>query len=607
MLKREKEVFGFLLDTEEAVMKELEEQYRKALEDINTCIMVMQADELTQSKVYRIEYQKTLKKQVEAILEKLHSDEFTTMQQYLSGTYTDAYVGTVYALHGQGVPVLMPIDQKAAVKAVLTDSKINTDLYTHLGVDITKLKKAIRNEITRGIASGMLYQDIARNVSFTTGTPLNRAKNIVQTEGHRIQQASAHDARHHAISRGADLVKQWDATLDGATRDTHRKLDGQIREVDEPFEMDGKEAQYPGDFGDPAEDCRCRCVALSRARSALDEAELETMKERAKFFGLDKTKEFEDFEKKYLKAAEEIKQAENQRSPATNKFGQVIVFDKKLESEKWSQSVSIIKQLADEYDTRLTTVGVGSVKAAGSVGMGGDMLLSSSKPDVAIHEFAHTIAMESLTKYNVEDHAEFWKEIKAVKRAYIKDVGRDSTRWISSYEYTSREIDEFLAEAFTQAKMHEMGLDVPDKYGKDLTYSKKVLDIVNKHFGKERARGKTTQPLEKPGKSGIIKVANSTLSNGLPMDGKPDSIVDKTDDEGRTLQRRLYNSQGMAQVDFDTSDHNRPDVHTTGAHKHIFDYSSKKPRRGKPEKLSEEELEQNSDIIKRGDNYHDEE
>lgn len=305
--KREKEVFGYLLDSEEAVMKELEEQYNKALEDINTCIMVMQADELTQSKVYRIEYQKTLKKQVEAILEKLHSDEFTSMQQYLSGTYTDAYVGTMYALHGQGVPVLMPIDQKAAVKAVLTDSKINTDLYTHLGVDITKLKKAIRNEITRGIASGMMYQDIARNVSFTTGTPLNRAKNIVQTEGHRIQQASAHDARHHAISRGADLVKQWDATLDGSTRDTHRKLDGQIREVDEPFEMDGKEAQYPGDFGDPAEDCRCRCVALSRARSALDETEMETMKERAKFFGLDKTKEFEDFKKKYLKAAETLK------------------------------------------------------------------------------------------------------------------------------------------------------------------------------------------------------------------------------------------------------------------------------------------------------------
>lgn len=286
-------------------MRTLECQYRKALDDINTCIRVMQADELTQSRMYRIQYQQALKKQVEAILEKLHSDEYTSMQQYLSGTYTDAYVGTVYALHGQSVPVIMPIDQKAALKAVMTDSKLSTDLYNHLGVDIRGLKKTIRNEITRGIASGMLFQDIARNVAFTTGAPLNRAKNIVQTEGHRIQQASADDARHHAKAKGADVVKQWDSTLDGATRDTHRRLDGQIREVDEPFEMDGKEAQYPGDFGDPAEDCRCRCVALSRARSALDAAELETMKERAKFFGLDKTKEFEEFKAKYLKAAEQ--------------------------------------------------------------------------------------------------------------------------------------------------------------------------------------------------------------------------------------------------------------------------------------------------------------
>ena len=33
--------------------------------------------------------------------------------------------------------------------------------------------------------------------------------------------------------------------------------------------------------------------------------ELETLKERAEYFGLDKTEDFEDFKKKYLKAADE--------------------------------------------------------------------------------------------------------------------------------------------------------------------------------------------------------------------------------------------------------------------------------------------------------------
>jgi hypothetical protein len=66
---------------------------------------------------------------------------------------------------------------------------------------------------------------------------------------------------------------------------------------------------YPGGFGDPAEDCNCRCVSLTRAKWALDKDELQTLKDRAKFFELDKTEDFNDFKKKYLKAAEEVPQA----------------------------------------------------------------------------------------------------------------------------------------------------------------------------------------------------------------------------------------------------------------------------------------------------------
>lgn len=51
-------------------------------------------------------------------------------------------------------------------------------------------------------------------------------------------------------------------------RDTHRKLDGQIRELDEDFEVDGMRASAPGHFGDPAEDCNCRCAVLQREKWA---------------------------------------------------------------------------------------------------------------------------------------------------------------------------------------------------------------------------------------------------------------------------------------------------------------------------------------------------
>lgn len=291
-----------LLDSEKAVIKKLEYQYRAALHQIDEKIRILQSDELTQSRIYHLQYQQALKGQVQAIIEKLHGDEYTTIQQYLHDSYTDSFVGTMYNLHGQGMPLIIPIDQKQAVKAILTDSQINEGLYESLGVDAQKLKKAISSEITRGIASSLTYAEIARNISNASRAPLSRAKLIARTEAHRIQQEAAYDSSEEAKAHGANVVNQWCAVLDGRTRDTHRRLDGQLREVGDYFEMDGKKAKYPGGFGDPAEDCNCRCVLLTRARAALDADELKVLQERADFWGLDKSKDFADFKEKYLNA-----------------------------------------------------------------------------------------------------------------------------------------------------------------------------------------------------------------------------------------------------------------------------------------------------------------
>ena len=306
MNNRKKEATQAQLDAEKAVLKQLEAQYKKALDDINERIKVLQADELTQSRIYRLEHQKALKGQVSAILDKLHADEYGTISQFLSQAYTDAFVYTAYDLFGQGVPLILPIDPKDAVRAIQTDSKISEDLYTALGVDTTKLKQSISAEISRGLASGMPYSDIARNISSATRAPLNRANTIVATEAHRIQEAAAYDVHKKAKSKGADIVRQWNSTLDGKTRSAHRRMDGQIVEVDEPFVMGGQKAMYPGEFGDPAQDCNCRCTVLQRARWALGADELKTLQQRAEFFGLDKSEDLKEFKKNYLNSAKTL-------------------------------------------------------------------------------------------------------------------------------------------------------------------------------------------------------------------------------------------------------------------------------------------------------------
>ena len=50
----------------------------------------------------------------------------------------------------------------------------------------------------------------------------------------------------------------------------------------------------------------CRCALLQRAKWALDQDELDRLQQRAEYYGLDKSDSFEDFKRKYLKAAQNI-------------------------------------------------------------------------------------------------------------------------------------------------------------------------------------------------------------------------------------------------------------------------------------------------------------
>lgn len=362
MNKREKEVIQAQLDAEKAVLEKMEQQYKRALSDINQKVKLFDADiksldtllnmdsmdeaqkatleSMKQAKIYQKQYQQALKKQIGSILDKLHGDTFSTVDQYLKECYQDGFLGTMYDIHAQGIPIIVPINQEAVAKAVVLDSKVVKGYYEALGVDFDRLKKVIPAEVSRGIASSLPYVDIARNINNASRSGLYNAVRIARTEGHRIQQASTYDAQKAAKAKGADVVKQWDATLDGRTRDTHRLLDGQIREVDEPFEVRGMTAMMPGDFGRPEEDIHCRCVSLTRAKWALDDSELQTLQERAEYFGLDKATDFEDFKQKYLNLPEDADKRD------------VRALEKPVESkdEHYRKCIDIFKNAGVEYN-----------------------------------------------------------------------------------------------------------------------------------------------------------------------------------------------------------------------------------------------------------------
>ena len=155
-------------------------------------------------------------------------------------------------------------------------------------------------EITNCLLNSLSYSVIDKNLGNISNTGMNNAYRIARTEGHMIQNQSAMDAANKAKQKGAYVVKQWDATLDARTRPHHAMLNGQIRELDELFEVAGRKAMHPSGFGIASEDIHCRCALLQRAVWALDENELKTLKERAEYYELEKTKDFNEFKSKYL-------------------------------------------------------------------------------------------------------------------------------------------------------------------------------------------------------------------------------------------------------------------------------------------------------------------
>lgn len=290
MNKRQKLVQEQFLSDEKAVIKRLNRIYNQSLQDITSKVKKltftinklqeeydwMDVDDpqrakvksMIQSKIYQKNYQEQLQKQVEGVLLKIQTEQFETVAEYLDQCYTDGFIGTIFDAHGQGVPFLAPIDQESMVRAVQLESKISKRLYTRLGEDVNLLKKKITSEVSRAIASGMTFKQVAKQLENQTRIGYNRSIRIARTEGHRIQCSAAMDAMKTAEDNGCDVVKQWDATLDGRTRDSHAKVDGEIRDVDKRF---SNGLMFPGDpNGAAAEVINCRCALLQQARWALE-------------------------------------------------------------------------------------------------------------------------------------------------------------------------------------------------------------------------------------------------------------------------------------------------------------------------------------------------
>jgi SPP1 gp7 family putative phage head morphogenesis protein len=121
----------------------------------------------------------------------------------------------------------------------------------------------IQQTITQGFIQGQNPREVADYIAEIFDTSQYNAERIARTEMTRTSNAGDYAAMEDAIDQGVECKRMWACVLDSHTRETHQQMDGQEVDPDEAFRSpDGGEAMYPGDFGDPAEDCYCRCTVI---------------------------------------------------------------------------------------------------------------------------------------------------------------------------------------------------------------------------------------------------------------------------------------------------------------------------------------------------------
>lgn len=541
-----------------AKFKEMDEQKRKLVQDGGLSQSeyiewrrnkMLYGEAMRQNTARMAEYLANVDQRAADIVNGQLAGVYATNYNFASYQIEERTAGASFTLHDERTVARLAKDNPRLLPKVDPD-KVKGQAWS---------RRKINNVITQGILQGEAIPDIAKELSKVVGMEWNSAVRNARTAITAAENAGRLGSYYDAQDMGIKMKKQWMATLDERTRQSHAEIDGEIVDVDEAF---SNGLMYPGDpdGGDPAEIYNCRCTMVADLEGA-PKAEPEQT--------------FEEWQKEKEKNAEKISETKQHQQETrvslrtayenhriTN--GLTSVPEKQLADEffesnygridsKLSKAISNeIKTLVEEYDTTLCKVRlmdkseyvshinsfaftrhdystdistlvlnptkfanydkmVSRIAEISKGGYAARIAEENYGRYVATHEFAHTL----LDMQTPLSNARNWvgidykkiksarKEIDAIYNSYISEISsleskknsletdfimgdakageeaRKLTKEINKIKisrYSMENSDEFMAEAFTQAKLGD-----PDQ-----KYVKQVMDIVNKYFERKK-------------------------------------------------------------------------------------------------------------------------
>ncbi|MDY4420174.1 MAG: phage minor head protein, partial [Clostridium perfringens] len=180
-------------------------------------------------------------------------------------TYEENYFGLFYELESKykinlSFSMISEDYVKKAIEYPVGGLNLSERLY---GKHLNDLKIKVKACLTDHMINDRGYKVMAKKLSEISNADYKQSLRIAITEGNRLRSLARQDSYEEATDLGIDLKKKWLSTLDSKTRCLHRALDGQVKNVDEEFEISGYTALEPRLFGVASMDIHCRCDTIN--------------------------------------------------------------------------------------------------------------------------------------------------------------------------------------------------------------------------------------------------------------------------------------------------------------------------------------------------------
>ena len=181
--------------------------------------------------------------------------------------------GRIPAIYAQNFNYIDPEVRNIGIKWTIRDEHTVKNLImdtlpqktVNMPKDMTWNVRGINASLLQGILQGESIPKIAKRLLPVVNNNRKAAVRTARTMVTEAENRGRMDRYREYEDEGVEMRKVWIATPDMRTRNWHMSMDGQERDIDEPFEDGlGNELDYPGDPSAPPNTVyNCRCTMRS--------------------------------------------------------------------------------------------------------------------------------------------------------------------------------------------------------------------------------------------------------------------------------------------------------------------------------------------------------